>query len=114
MGDHAEDEIHKEMFGCYPWEEDFEEIFRKPVNAQRDREPSVYLGRIGVTNKKRVYQAFERYVLEKPPGKTRKTFKMVNVARIKFDLFKEFVDLNKEVFVKNLKFNNLKMPRGDK
>ena len=115
MGQHAEDEIHREMFGCYPWEEDFESEFIKyePKYDNPElklKEPEYFLISLGIENRKRVYQAFERYVLEKPAGKHRKTFKMIKVCRERMPLFKKFVEMNKETFVNNKKLNNLTIP----
>ena len=110
MGQYAEDEIHKEMFGCYPWEEESMEGIDSTIILGNVKDSDLYLDKVGIRNKKRVYRAFEELVLKKPCGKTRKAFKMIQICNDHFDLFKIFVDGNYDIFVNNNKLKNLIIP----
>jgi len=109
MGQHAEDEIHREMFGCYPWEEDF----GYPSHNPKENNCPIHnlFLKHGITERKRVYVVFEKRVLDVGHGKNRKHFKRYLNAKRHFDLFKQFVELNAEVFKENgSKLKNLIIP----
>lgn len=112
MGDHAEDEIHREMFGHYPWEsEDYiDEALGMNDFKKHGNSIGNYLSEKGITNHKQVYRLFEQKVLGQLSGKNRKKFKMINNCNNHIDLFKKFIDMNIEVFKNKLKLNNINIP----